>query len=491
MTVVCNYQYTDEMILSTDTMDIVSAWIGNSLRGLARIAKVNEEDFAAYLTVYGNALDNLSEVEFRIWDASVDLEYNGYANPTVTFDQNAFIGLSSSPIVLDIDRDSDRARYIHLNQGFTWISFNSVEEDMGINNVFRELDQLTSGDRIIGQNGFAEYIDGLGWIADPTVMLDTISTEESYMVYLQNGPDSIRITGGDALPYSRVIIEGTNWIGFPAQIEQSVEDAIGVNSLSNVSILRNQNQSRLSVGNEWTDGNLLEMSPNDGYQLTVSANTVINVPGTNPSGKEDGQKDFLSRNFTYPADPWDQETWTLEVNEYAYSENIPFIGSIRNGIQKVTSQGEHKIAAFVGNDLRAVADINLIAPLAKDMYTLLIGINDFARDTVITLYYFDGVKVVDSLSMETSSMLSNGNGIYNYLNPYDFNFCKQEILLELDKHRLEGQYFATDKIIVDDNLQLLENKIVEFNAPEVRFRGEVNNGQNSFMIIKKDGCVQE
>ncbi|MCB0570280.1 MAG: hypothetical protein KDC66_10970, partial [Phaeodactylibacter sp.] len=100
MTVSANFEFTDDPgNVSRDTMDIISAWVGQEIRGVARISSSSVGLYAAYMAVYGDAADAGKPIEFRVWDASAGKEYN--ARPTSTdtihFANNTVVGTFLNP----------------------------------------------------------------------------------------------------------------------------------------------------------------------------------------------------------------------------------------------------------------------------------------------------------------------------------------------------------------------------------------------------------
>ena len=491
MTVVANYTINNGP-LSTDTLDQITAWIGGTLRGVGRIQRVGDPEdstYVAYLTVYGSSDDNGTLIEFRVWDRSTDTEYNAYIDivnePAIVYGDNLFEGSTFAPRILHADA---AAHYIYLNQGYTWISFNRVSNDMSVNTILSGLTSATPGDRILGQHGFSEYFDAqVGWFADASAELDTFSTEQTYMVYLQNGPDSIRVTGAPAPPYTKFLPAGTNWVGFPSQGSLILEKAIGVANLSDVTQIKNKDISRLSDGTSWTSGLLTEMVPNGGYKLFLDNLKPVTIPDSIVPPGATG--DFIASGLLVSADPNDASTWDIVLDDYTYTDVIPVVGRIVQDSATVAGDGLKKVAAFINGELRGVGLIENMSQLSDSLFTLFIGKNDVDNGTNVKLYYFDGTAVVDSMTINIAQLTNNGHGLFNYSSPLIWNLdgCRDHLILTMDDSPLNGIYQARQMITISGDVQVLSGAQVTLSAPEV-LANELDVQLGAVLEVLQTGC---
>jgi hypothetical protein len=121
----------DSTGLSTDTMDVITAWIDGELRGMGRVQKVGSGYHAAYVLVHGHTADAGKPVDFRVWDASRGAEFQGHADQNVTFNTTgAVYGTTPNPVVIWVNTAVDSLRYIPLKQGWNWFSLNLTQPDM-------------------------------------------------------------------------------------------------------------------------------------------------------------------------------------------------------------------------------------------------------------------------------------------------------------------------------------------------------------------------
>ncbi|MDA8693260.1 hypothetical protein N9L92_04290 [Saprospiraceae bacterium] len=488
MTIVANYKIGDNGALSTDTLDQITVWIDNTLRGVGRIQNIGD-DYVAYLTVYGSSADADKLLEFRVWDQSTDIEYDAFTDPEIVYNDNDFEGSTVDPRILVVDELCNTARYIHLNQGYTWISLNSVVEDMSVANIMADVTNLTPGDRILGQNGFAEYIDStIGWYADPDSGIDTFFTDQAYMVYLQNGQDSIRMTGCDADPYTKFLQEGVNWIGYPSQVNLLLEDAIYVNNLSDGTQIKNKDISRISDGITWTSGLLTEMVPNEGYKLFLDNLKAVTVPGQGSPLVPEGEQVAALKSLQN-GDPNDHTTWEINFDDYAYTDVIPVVIRMTSGGNTVQADGSKKIAAFVSNTLRGAGDLLDIVQLNDDLFTVFIGKDDVDNAGQVTFYYYNGSTVSQNITVDISSLTLNGHGVYTYLDPFvwDFNPCPDHLTLTILDSPLDGIYEAKQTITIDGDVKIMNGFDVELNAPEV-ILNQLDQELGSTLEVNQTGC---
>jgi hypothetical protein len=380
MQVVTNYQYTQPPgnAPSRDTMDIISAWIGNEIRGVARIASTQTGQYAAFMLVYGNPEDIGKPLEFRAWDADPGEEYNAYPIDSLFFDETMLIGSFSDPELLFVNRDRDRARYIPVNGegdgggGLTWLSFNSQETDMTVGEQLRELKFLQDGDIIKTEETSAGYVEGVGWIS--TNGLDSIDVEEGYILFLGNLDDTIRVTGRDATFGPILLEQGWNLIGYPLQDTVGINDAFTLLNVEDGDRMQTVPQDPAALNlppnmiaeyNEtlaqWLFAPGMEvMRPNFAYQVLVgnpAATMLYNgyeVP-LSPEPVSDGFG-YNPSVFT-PADP---STWSVDPS--AYPASMVITSTLQFGGEISLDEGD-RVAAYVNGECRGVAPVSFVSAL--------------------------------------------------------------------------------------------------------------------------------
>jgi hypothetical protein len=433
--VITNFEFTNAPgVTSRDTMDIISAWIGNEIRGVARISSTQVGQYAAFMLVYGDPEDIGTPLEFRVWDANEGREYNGYPLDSLFFDDAQSIGSFGDPEILMVDRNRDLARYIPVNGeedgggGITWLSFNSQEEDMTVDEQLRELKFLQNGDIIKTENKSAGYVEGIGWLS--TNGLDSIEAEEGYILFLGGLDDTIRVTGMDAEFRPIILEQGWNLVGAPVQDTIAINDAFNVSNISDGDFLTTVAQDPTLPGlsanmvaqydqglSQWLFGlgsGMEVIRPNFAYQIRVAAaNAVMLYDGaTSPltaapvsDGNGQGTSAFV------PSDP---STWSVDPSEYPSSMVVTGV-ALFDEVQSL-DQGD-KIAAYVNGECRGAAHISHIPALGDYMAPMFIyGTN--AGDVVEILMY-DASEGQVYLAKET--LVYEPNGIVgSFTAPYAF-----------------------------------------------------------------------
>lgn len=392
MTVTANWRFNTEMeegAMSKDTMDLISAWIDNEIRGIGKIIYSGNGFYAAYLTVYGDAADINQPLEFRIWDASEGTEYSGYPETDILYNIDKVVGNTANPEVLVVNASKDRARYIPLNQGWTWFSINSEEDDMTVNAQLRSLKNVTDGDIIKTDNKFAQYIDGTGWFAAGDNPLVNLDVHEGYMIYLENGPDTLRLTGS-VTTYSDVNLNNNwNWIGFPLQDAKSINSAFTISNLTGGDVIKTTRQNGTSAfsdynvnTNQW-QGALTQLQTNEAYKIQLQHPNGGILTYSNNFGPDGGDQQNRG-GFEQIADPADPGTW--HINNHNYELTMPVIACIKNdGITQ--SDVFDKFALFVGNDLRGTGNVINVNEFNNFVVSMIVGAT--APNEIYSLYFFD------------------------------------------------------------------------------------------------------
>ncbi|MEQ8704664.1 MAG: PKD domain-containing protein [Phaeodactylibacter sp.] len=432
--VITNFEFSNAPgVTSRDSMDIISAWIGNEIRGVARISSTQVGQYASFMLVYGDPEDVGTPLEFRVWDANEGREYNGYPLDSLFFDDTEPIGSFGDPEILIVDRNRDRARYIPVNGeedggGITWLSFNNEEDDMRVGEQLRELKFLQNGDIIKTESTSAGYVEGIGWLS--TNGLDSIDAEEGYILFLGRLDDTIRVTGADASFGPISLEQGWNLIGAPIQDTVDINAAFNVFNVSDGDFLTTvpQNPTIPGLGTnmiaqynegmaQWlfgTGSGMEVMRPNFAYQIRVGSNNAVMIydGATSPlsaapvtDGNGQNPVAFV------PADP---ETWSVDPSAFPSSMVVTGVARF-NEIQSL-DEGD-KIAAYVNGACRGAAHISHIAALNDYMAPMFIY-GAQPGETVQILMY-DASE--DQVYLAKESLVYEPNGIIgSFTDPYTF-----------------------------------------------------------------------
>jgi PKD repeat protein len=435
MTVTANYEYQDDPgELSTDTMDLISAWIDNEIRGVSPILRTDAGPTAALIVVNGDPEDADKPIEFRVWDADPGMEYNAYPSDTLYFDAMTTKGTFTNPEILYIDKEKDKARYIPVNGdsgprgGLTWLSFNSIETNRSVNAHLRELIFAQNGDIIkTGDNRSAGYLEGVGWIS--TNGLDTLRPKEGYILYLGGIDDTIRITGYNA-PINPITLSGTwNLIGYPLQDTLNINTALsGLQPQDAANFIRTEAQNPDLPGlsanmgtsyenNEWVEvpNGMEVLRPNFAYQIRTLQNAVLTYPNNVAPLTETSV--LLDDNFSSPVyfDPADVNTWQVDPSEYPSSMVITASATFGG---QLSDDPNDKVAAFVNGECRGVSPLYYVNALNKYVATLFVYGNNGGDDVQILMY--DASEDEVYLCESDFTYLPN-DLIGTFSSPYEFN----------------------------------------------------------------------
>ncbi|MBL7791419.1 MAG: PKD domain-containing protein [Saprospiraceae bacterium] len=433
MTVYANFAFTDAPnIISQDTMDIVSAWIGNSLRGVAKINKTSNNRYLVNMSVYGDGVDNGEHVTFRVWDANEGKEYDAFPSSvdSIFFNQNAIVGTIINPEKLLIDKDLHRARYIPLNGDgkWTWFSLNSEEDDMDVNRILRSIKDPRNGDVIKTDATSAGYLANTGWIS--VNGLGDVTVEKGYLIYLHGPNDTLRVTGADAMYNIIPLAAGWNLVGYPRQTKDSINAVLNIGTAADGDFIKtvaqdpthpglSPNMQAQYFGGMWITGGgsgMELMRPNFAYQIRVANNGILFYPGaTIPLVEyEDGSSDLQS--LAADCDPNDPATWMVVPGDFANNMIVTGLLEINGNL---SVDPNDKVAAFVNGECRGVSPLYYVEALDKYFVTLFIYGNSSGEQVEIRLYdasddhmYFN----IENFTFQSNGLVGNFGAPYTFRN---------------------------------------------------------------------------
>ncbi len=416
MFVIANYRFVNDMMTSVDTMDQIAVFIDNEIRGVAKIGRTDQGQYAAFINVGGEPADDGKPLEFRVWDADPGDEYNATRfdamnNPVpITFKSGDKFGTFVDPEILVVNKNTDLARYIPVNgdSSWTWFSVNSEEPDMSIDNVLRELTMSQDGDIITSnQNAIAAFVPGSGkW--EGINNLDEVSPENGYRIFLTGPDDTIRITGANA-QYSPIALPaGFSLIGFPLQdtldINTALSSATNFVGLTDDDFIFTvaQDPTKPGLSNNmlaefqsgtwnFVVGSGMElMRPFFGYQVFVQGNATLSYPGaTTPfSASRSDQmtyEDFARiRKAGSEADPDDPATWAVDPSLYPMNMIVTAELEIDGLLSIDTSD---VVAAFVDGECRGLAKLGYVE--AQDKYYIVMFIYGDTFGEQVDVRFYD------------------------------------------------------------------------------------------------------
>ena len=333
-----DYQYTMTVVvqfsvdagnvnLSTDTRDLVGAFVNGQIRGITHVVYIPQLNvYRAFLTVYSNNQGGggAETVSFRFWKALTGVEYTAVETTTFTLDNT--VGTVAAPFIL---HPQGFLQVIPLSKGWNWISLNLLNPNMSKEYIFQSI--LNTGPQnvvtIKSKTQTSTYSPQSGWSG----ALANLQLGAGYLVQLSNGPDTLRVTGLPSASNVLVPVVGNwNWIGFPRLQSETCDDVLS--DLTNAvtgDILKSQTEfaSYYKPSNNWL-GNLSLFNPGEGYKLKLTnPGTIIFA-----SSRSDG----------------------FEFDPYLYEYNMNI-----NGMANLNIIGEHVeedmiIGAFIDGQCRGI-----------------------------------------------------------------------------------------------------------------------------------------
>jgi len=354
MTVVAQFSLDETNTnLSTDTRDLVGAFVNGQIRGITNIEYLPGQNlYRAFLTVYSNDQggSNGEVISFRFWHALNGVEYG--ALETVVFTLDNTIGTVASPLIL---HPEGFFQMIPLAKGWNWISLNVTGPDMSRENIFQNLLNAPSNNSITikSKTQTAQYSPGSGWNGN----LQSLQLGPGYLVYLSNAPDTLRVVGFPSASTISVPIEGTwNWIGFPRLDPEPVNDVLAGLTSVNGDVLKSQYRFSAfdATLQEWV-GNLNFFTPGAGYKLKATNSGVLFF---DPS-RSDG----------YETDP------------YAYEYNMNVTGFADLDMIGEREESDFLVGAFIDGECRGTGTIDYLPVPEAYRVTMLVNGNttDFGK----------------------------------------------------------------------------------------------------------------
>jgi hypothetical protein len=425
MTLIANYNFNNTGIKSTDTMDLVSVWIDNKLRGVANINKFTNTLHSALISVYGNPSDFGKALKFRIWDASAGVEYDARpdANAVISFAPDKIEGSVSSPRLLDVFTASDKVQYIPLNQGWTTFSVNTNRWNAPLNTAIASLRHPHEGDVIKTANKSAEYVStSNSWVS--TNGLDSTNVHRGYQIYLQ-AADTLRITGSAAAISPIALNYGWNFVGYPPQTALGIDTAFAFlgqpDSVTLKTTAQNPTYSRNMVAiydnNSWKYASNSDMDmlyPNFAYKMRVSSTgSQLYFEGANASQApitllRTVQETQL--NFNNP------DSWA--VNAPDYEHNMLITGVIDyNKAENVNENS--KVVAYVGEEYRGVGELVYVKELKRYVTTMMVYGNGAEEEVSFYIYNADqnrGYEHHETMKFTPDALVGNYGTPYHFSN---------------------------------------------------------------------------
>jgi type IX secretion system substrate protein/fibronectin type III domain protein len=411
------YQYTMNMVmqfsldgtntnLSTDTRDLIGAFVNGQVRGITNIEYLPEIDqYLAFLTIYSNNQGGQGgeTVKFKYWRALTGVEYGALESTPFTLDNT--IGSENNPFIL---HPEGFFQIIPLAKGWNWISLNVSTTNMSRDHIFENIlngpgnNSLT----IKSKTQSTQYSPQTGWSGN----LQNLQLGAGYLVHLSNAPDTLKVVG---LPSANTILINVagnwNWIGFPRLNPESIDDVLDDLTLTQGNVLKSQEKfAAYNATLESWIGNLNFFQPGEGYKL------------------------FLTNPGTLVFEPSRSDEYTFDPYLYEYNMNV-------TGYADLSLIGEQKeedfiIGAFIDGECRGTGVMEWNEPLRQ--YRIILLVNGNIADL--------GKQVEFKLKNEKNGneCISNGHTLYftadglfgSMIDPYLFFLLTTGVHQIVDNH---------------------------------------------------------
>lgn len=371
-----------EGTMSTDNLDLIGAFVGSELRGVANVEYVPEiQKYLAFLTIYSNNLVG-ETITFQIWDARECTLY-GSTDESFDFVADDLIGSPIAPQV--IHTNNLLLRKIPIFPGWNWISYNLELPDPSINAALASLTRPEDA-TIKGQTSFSQYFNG------GSVWAGSLTELSHLTMYQYNGTafDSLVLLGHPVDPATPMALSaGWNWIGYLPQAGMPVNQALASLSPLNGDIIKSQaGFAQYVAGVGWV-GNLSFMSSPNGYLLNLAAPGTLTYPESFNGPNEEAFRNQGGIEARSTAQ------WEVDPHQYEHSMNlIAVVTDVETG--NLLQEGD-EVGAFINGEVRGSAQPIYVE--AMDAYLLFMTVYGNAEGGTVTFKYYDSadgeVKAVE------------------------------------------------------------------------------------------------
>lgn len=410
-----NYQFSMNVfgefkidnVLNTNPNSMIAAMHNGTVCGVANLQYVSAYDkYVAYLNVYNNKSTGDS-IQFNIYDASTGLTFVN-VSPNLLFADNSIHGTVGAPITFVAN--TQIRRDIPLNAGWTWVSFPLETNKLTNANLLMSDVNATTGDLIAGQgNGaFDQYATGLNWLGGISSGAG-FKNNQSYKVKIST-VDTIVHIGSRIHPDSaKAVIHvntGWNWIGFVANKNVTVNEAMGNFNATTGDILKSQYEFAYYDNALGWVGSLTHMKPTLGYMLQSASTGTFTYPLSS----------FLTKVIPVQENPATQNLYPYTPERY----NLTMTSIVKGNIcHEALEQGHVMLGAFDHtNTLRGFA--NAIKNNTTNTYHYFLTTYGNTDGEALSLKYFNSTNVL-ILPTPQTIMFTSDAALGTLLKPVEAN----------------------------------------------------------------------
>lgn len=454
-------------IFSTNTDDMVGAFVNNECRGVAQLRYIEDYDmFEAFLNIYSN-VESGENIVFKIWNASEGVVHVN-VTPQITFEYNTFYGTPSTPIVFE--SNNSYSKEIDLTKGWKWISFNLNDPDLSDVNALLSDMTFQTGDQIKGQTAFDNYGATYGWSGSLSAT-GGFDLDKMYMIKSSN-VDTIRYAGSkvNTLATPITINQGWNWIGYTPQSMLSLSNALSNFNATAGDVIKSQYKFAMYDAAMGWIGSLDYLKGGEGYMY--KSNNVSSTSFVYPNVSSNGGRMFADN---LPA----VNVW--EINREKYQHNMSVIAEIGNANFEVDNR--YVVGAFVGDECRGIAEPVIVNNSALYFITIYSDANETVSFKLINT---ENNVVVDFNENET---FSANKLMGNNANPYPLTITDVTGLNSSIKNQLSifpnpAKNTTTIQLTNGDKIESLE--LIDITG-KVVFKGKANDNKFTLDLSKYSG----
>ena len=347
-------------VIATNIESKIAAFNNGVICGVANLQYLPAYDrYEVFLNVYSNQITGDS-IRFNIFDAQSGLTFVN-VTPSLMFVENDVIGSVTNPITFVAN--TEIARDIPLNAGWTWVSFPLKSNKLLTSNSLMTSITPSNGDISTGITDYDQYDASMGWVGN-------ISQNGGY---LNNQSYKIKKAVADTLVHIGMrlnpdstqaqinVVPGWNWIGYVSNKNVGVAEALGNYNAITGDLIKSQYEFAYYdnlIG--WT-GSLTDMKPTLGYMLKSTGTSTFSYPLSTFIGKMANQSDNVVNEVS-------QNIFPFTPEQYSNTMSAIISGNICND---ALDNGNVAIGAFDNtNTLRGYAYPTLVNNDYKFFLTL-------------------------------------------------------------------------------------------------------------------------
>ena len=322
--------------ISRDPYDMVGAFVGDELRGVANLEYVDALDaYEAFVNIYSNSASG-ETITWKAYDASTGRVHE-HVTPAVSFVANDIQGTVNNPI--DLEAGEEISMDYQLNAGWNWISFNLNDPDLAVVN-----DLLagtgSDGDIIKNRSAFDLYDQATGWYGTLTLS-GGMAHGDMYKLYLSEAAE-IQLIGSPVSASDNVISLNAGWnhLGYIPQFKMTLQEALVNMSPTEGDLIKTENEFAMySDALGWV-GSLDKMEPGQGYMLYLNNASTLEYPSAASLA--------ASREINVEATP------EMEIVSNSTGDNMSMVATVAN-LTSLGLSGDFMLVARADGKIRGYA----------------------------------------------------------------------------------------------------------------------------------------